>query len=122
MAGRFRLLTDVHVDGPLIKALSLRGWDVVRAVDAGLGETPDDLLFEYAAREGRVLVTNDKAIQATAVSWLREGRAFPGLLVWEKKHHDRMKRSDFVEAFESLAQEDAPFASGMRHITPSPLP
>jgi uncharacterized protein (DUF433 family) len=46
----------------------------------------------------------------------------PGLLVSEKRHHDGMKHNDLIEAFESLAQEDAPFAFGMRHITPRLLP
>ena len=41
MPGRFALFTDENVDGPLIKALSARGWDMVRAVDV-FGERTED--------------------------------------------------------------------------------
>jgi len=42
-------LTDENVDGPLIKALSARGWDVARAVDVFGERTDDETLFGYAA-------------------------------------------------------------------------
>lgn len=54
MPGRFALFTDENVDGPLIKALSARGWDVVRAVDVFGERTDDDVLFSYAAEHRRV--------------------------------------------------------------------
>jgi hypothetical protein len=40
------------------------GWDVVRAIDAFPGGTPDAVLFEHAAKEGRVFVTNDEDLLA----------------------------------------------------------
>jgi hypothetical protein len=60
VAGRFPLFTDADVHGPLIKALIERGWDVVRSVDTYPEGTDDKVLFEYAAKNARVFVTNDQ--------------------------------------------------------------
>ena len=49
MPGRFALFTDENVDGPVIRALSARGWDVVRAMDTFGERTDDEALFAYAA-------------------------------------------------------------------------
>ena len=51
MPGRFALFTDENVDGPLIKALSARRWDVKRAVDVFGERTDDEALFALAAFE-----------------------------------------------------------------------
>ena len=53
MPGRFPLFTDENVDGPLIKALTARGWDVLRAVDVFGERTDDAVLFAYAAENAR---------------------------------------------------------------------
>ena len=45
MAGRFRLLTDNHVRQQLVEALTSRGWNVVRAIDAFPERTSDEVLF-----------------------------------------------------------------------------
>jgi len=59
VAGRFPLYTDADVRGPLIKALTNAGWDIVRAIDE-LPEGAKDLPhFERAVAMGRVLVSND---------------------------------------------------------------
>jgi hypothetical protein len=50
VAGRFPLYTDADVHGPLIEALILRGWDVLRAVDHCPEGTEDPVHFEEAAR------------------------------------------------------------------------
>lgn len=56
---RFRLYTDADIHGPYVEALRRKGWDVTRAVDAYPEGTDDPIHFERAAREGRVLVSND---------------------------------------------------------------
>jgi hypothetical protein len=61
VAGRFPLHTDVHQ--PLIKALRERGRDIVRAIDACLEGTKDEVLFEHAVRENLVFVTNDRRVE-----------------------------------------------------------
>ncbi|MGH9463118.1 MAG: DUF5615 family PIN-like protein, partial [Vicinamibacteria bacterium] len=87
MPGRFPLLTDEHIRQPLIKALISDGWDVLRAVDVFPEGTDDEILFEYAARKGRVFVSCDEPAQKIPRRWLREGRPFRGMICWPLRHH-----------------------------------
>ena len=110
MAARFPLYTDADVRGPLIKALKRAGWDVTRAIDA-LPEGADDLPhFERAVALGRVLVTNDEDQEAIADQWYRDGRSFPGVVVWRQKTYSEMTNGEIVEAFEQLAARADPFS------------
>lgn len=80
MAGRFPLFTDAHIQQPIVKSLAQRGWDIERAVDVFPERTADDMLFEHAAKTGRVFVTSDSGILGSAREWLAEGRAFRGMV------------------------------------------
>ena len=53
-----------------------RGWDVMRAIDVYPERTPDPVVFERAALEGRVFVSNDEGILKAAAKCLEEGRPF----------------------------------------------
>ena len=119
MAGRFRLYTDADINGPVVEALQGAGWDVLRAVDAHPEGTSDVVHFEYAAREGRVLVINDRRVETLGHAWLAEGRMFPGMVCWPRSHYERMTPGEFVEAFEELARQEGPFANyPIVHIKP----
>lgn len=115
MAARFPLYTDADVRGPLVDGLRERGWDVVRAIDAFPEGTADDVHFEHAAKEGRVLVTNDQRIEAIANRWLTEGRSFRGLIIWPQRHYKVMTVSVFLEQVEALAE---PFPHPVIHLKP----
>ena len=106
MLGRFALFTDENIDGPLIKALGARGWDVVRAVDVFGERTDDEVLFAYAAEHGRVFVTGDRPAEAVAIRWLREGRRFRGMI---RCPTGAMSVGDLFASFERLAKEADPF-------------
>jgi predicted nuclease of predicted toxin-antitoxin system len=58
-----RLAADENFKGPVIRALRQRlpELDLIRVQDTGLGEADDPVLLEWAAREGRVLLTHDFA-------------------------------------------------------------
>lgn len=84
MAGRFRLYTDADIHGPFVHALRRAGWDLVRAVDLYPEGQDDRTHFERAAREGRVLVSNDLDQLRIAQEWILAGRPFPGLITWPK--------------------------------------
>jgi hypothetical protein len=77
---RFPLFTDNHVRQQIVDGLRARGWDIVRAIDVSPEGTEDDVLFEYAAQEGRVFVSSDEPAQEIPKQWLREGRAFRGMV------------------------------------------
>lgn len=89
MAGRYPLYTDADVHGPLIAALRERGWDFVRAIDLYPPGTADAVHFERAAKENRVLVSNDQDMEIIANRWLAEGRPFRGLILWPQEHYKR---------------------------------
>ena len=94
MPAPFPLFTDAHGQQPLVDALLRRGWDVVRAIDTFPQGTDDDVLFEYAVREGRVFVTNDGPAEAIGIRWLRQCRPFPGMICWPQRYYDLMSTSD----------------------------
>lgn len=51
---------DEHVSGALAAALRMHGFDVTTAADAGLLEAEDEVHFEHAMREGRIIITHDR--------------------------------------------------------------
>jgi len=93
VAGRFPILTDSNVRQQIVEALLGRGWDVVRAIDVCPEGTPDEILFERAAKKGRVFVTTDEGIQRIGSAWLRAGRHFR-MIFWRQSHHLRATAGD----------------------------
>ncbi len=119
MAGRFPLYSDTDVDGRVVKALVRSGWDLERGIDAHPERTRDRVHFEHAVRTNRVLVSNDVDMKLLAENWAAEGRRFPGLVWWHRRHHETMSPGDFVAALEELALQDEPFAEyPIVHIKP----
>ncbi len=88
-----RLLLDENVEKALLNVfpwresnLGLRrrhpGLDVVRVVDVGLGGRSDPEILEWAAREGRVVVSRDRAtLSAEAARRIEGGKPMPGLIL-----------------------------------------
>lgn len=119
MAGRFPLYTDADVHGPVVKALQSAEWHVLRGIDAYPEKTRDDIHFARAAKEQRVLVSNDLDMKMLAETWFLEGRIYRGLVWWPRSHYSMMGPGDFVAAFEDLAVRDDPFAGyPIVHIKP----
>ena len=102
MAGRFPLYTDADVHGPLIVALNERGWDLVRAIDFYPQGTADAVHFERAAKENRVLISNDRDMEAIASRWLAQGRLFRGLILWPQEHYKRIGYGELVAKIEAI--------------------
>lgn len=71
---------DVHVDGRVTRALVDRGIDVQRAQDDGTAAFDDAELLDRAAGLARVIVTYDDDFVSEAVSRLRAGEGFAGLV------------------------------------------
>ena len=108
---RFPLFTDNHVRESIVAGLRRLGWTVTRAIDAFPEATPDELLFEYAARHGSAIVTNDKGIHRIAVVWIAQSRPCR-MIFWEQGQGGRGAQADnaVIAAIEALAQN--PFAFG----------
>ena len=79
-----KFLTDEDVPRSLSRQLRLHlpDIDLVRAVDVGLGQTPDPVILQWAADNGRVLITRDEETMTKfAIERVRNGLPLPGVIV-----------------------------------------
>jgi uncharacterized protein DUF5615 len=55
--------------------------DIVRVLEVGLGHTPDPAILEWAATEGRILITGDlNTMVGFAWSRVESGQPMPGVV------------------------------------------
>jgi predicted nuclease of predicted toxin-antitoxin system len=115
VAGRFPLFTDENVDGPIIRGLRQRGWDVQHATEELGEETKDISLLEYATSLERVMVSTDKHLLHLGERWVEEGRDFR-LIWWEQKRTQRILLQTVLDAFDEIAAEETPFSYPIRFL------
>ena len=86
-----RFLVDAQLPPALARFLAAEGHDAVAVRDVNLQDAEDTALWEYATREGMVIVTKDEDFAQRVlregappqVLWLRIGNATnPALLAW----------------------------------------
>lgn len=82
-----KFLLDENVEAAVLRGL-LRlypGLDAVRAVDVGLAGEPDGKVLAWAAREGRVVVSRDRATMGLgAARRIEAGERMSGLLLIQR--------------------------------------
>lgn len=90
---------------------------MTRAIDAFPEATPDEILFEYAARHGFAIVTNDKGIHRIAVAWIAESRPCR-MIFWEQGQGAKEAPTDraVIAAIETLAQNPYAFGYAIEYI------
>jgi hypothetical protein len=79
-----RLAADENFNHAVLRGLRRRNpqVDAVRVQDAGLSGSDDPTVLEWAAREGRVLVTHDSGtVTRYAYDRVRAGRRMTGVIV-----------------------------------------
>jgi hypothetical protein len=77
-----RLAADVNFNGHIVRGLRLRrpDLDIVRVQDVGLDRADDPAVLEWAAQEGRVLLTHDvRTVTRDAYERVRRGQVMPGV-------------------------------------------
>ncbi len=77
------LLADENFDNRILNGLRRRlpELDLVRVQDVGLASEDDPTILEWAAQEGRVLLTHDVAtITRYAYERLEDGKPMPGVV------------------------------------------
>lgn len=82
------LLADENFNGDILKGLMRRNphLDIVRVQDVGLLEAEDPAILEWAAVEGRILITHDvKTVPQFALQRVAQGLPMPGVLEISKK-------------------------------------
>lgn len=115
MPGRFPLVTDENIPGPLIEGLKVRGWDVALIIDVFGQRSVDERVFTHAAEQGRVLLTTDIDCLVIASRWLDEGRPFR-LIYWHQGRHQRVPIGRFLDAFDALAAKEDAFAACVEYL------
>ena len=95
------LYADVHVPGPVILQLPLRGVDILAATEEGTSQLPDDQLLTLSTSLGRVLITQDIRFRVLAEGWQRAGHAFAGLVF---AHQRYVSFGQFVRDLEVIAK------------------
>ena len=82
MSQELRYFTDEDIYGAVAAALRKSGVDAVSTPEAGRLAETDESQLEWAAAEGRVLVTFNVAHFATLhAAWLKQGRHHAGIVV-----------------------------------------
>ncbi|HEV3262386.1 MAG TPA: DUF5615 family PIN-like protein [Gemmataceae bacterium] len=77
-----RFVVDEDFDNDILRGVLRRlpELDIVRAQDVGLSQAKDPAVLEWAAREGRVVLTHDvSTMTAHASARVRNSQAMPGL-------------------------------------------
>jgi len=77
-----RLAADENFNNNIVRGLLRRrpDLDIARVQDAGLSGAPDAAVLEWAAREGRVLLTHDvSTLTRCAYDRVRAGERLPGV-------------------------------------------
>lgn len=78
-----KLLADENFDNTIVRGLFRRNpkIDIVRVQDVGLSGKDDPMVLEWAAQEGRILLTHDVAtITHYAYDRVRQGQPMPGVV------------------------------------------
>ena len=78
-----RLAADENLNNAIVRGLLRRqpNLDIVRVQDAGLSSADDPTVLEWAAQEGRVLLTHDvSTITKYAYERVRAAQPMPGVI------------------------------------------
>jgi hypothetical protein len=80
---RIRLYLDEDSsDTDLLKALRLRGADVLSALEAGMRNESDEAQLRWAAAHGRVMFSsNRRDFYRIHSEWMREGKTHSGIVL-----------------------------------------
>lgn len=79
-----RLLSDENFNGDIVRGLFLRqsALDLLRVQDVGLRKVDDPAILDWAASNGRILLTHDRATMPDfAYERLSQGQQMLGLFV-----------------------------------------
>ena len=83
-----RLASDADIHGDVIRGLRRRepGLDLVRVQDVGLRTADDAVILEWAATQGRVLITRDrKTLVGAAYQRVNAGLPMPGVILFRHR-------------------------------------
>jgi len=103
-----RFLLGEDMSQRVAEGLRARGVDAVSVHEIGRGNrrVPDEEQLGYAADQGRILVTYNRAdFQALDARWRREGRQHAGILWCSERTIPRRAVGALIRALEAVARE-----------------
>lgn len=114
-----RFLTFESFDGAVIAGVRSKypRVDIVRAVEVGLGSTPDIDILRWATQHGRVVLSRDiSTMRADAINLINQGNPPTGLLL----SNDRYSRGAIIDQIEvwSRKELEEAFAYPIQYMTP----
>jgi predicted nuclease of predicted toxin-antitoxin system len=113
-----RLLLDVHLSRQVVHALRDRGHDAARVAEVGLRGEPDHIVWEWAIREGRVVVTYDTDdFPVLYHRYFQEGVSHPGLVVISSKTIAPNDIGALVRALDRLIQTNTDLTDQIVFLT-----
>jgi predicted nuclease of predicted toxin-antitoxin system len=80
-----KFYTDTHIAKAIVEQLRARGVDIIHCHEAGRNEASDLEHLEYAAGEGRSIVTNDQRFRVWHEQWLEAGKHHAGIFIITKQ-------------------------------------
>lgn len=102
-----RLVTDENFNGAIVRGLFRRhpALDLVRVQDVGLMQTSDSDILEWAASQGRVLLSHDgSTVPPAAYQRVGDGKPMPGVFIVP----DRMPIGQAIEELLFLSLDVEP--------------
>ncbi len=110
-----QLYMDVHVPGPITRALIRRGVDVKTAQEEGAAELQDNALLDRATALNRVLFSRDEDLLVEATARQRSGRFFAGVVY---AHQLRVAIGQCINDLEVIAKVGYPedFHNRVEHL------
>jgi predicted nuclease of predicted toxin-antitoxin system len=104
-----RLLADQNFNGHIEEGLFRRdpGLDLIHVRDVGLAATPDPAILEWAAAEGRVLLTHDRrTIPPVAHARVAAGQPMPGIFLVSNEMGTGQAVEEILIAIHCLSPEE----------------
>ncbi len=86
-----RLVSDENFNGDIVRGLLRRHaeLELVRVQDVGLMQTPDPDILEWAASQGRVLLSHDAStVPPAAYGRVGDGKPMPGVFIVPDRNAD----------------------------------
>lgn len=77
---------DTHISKQVTIQLRQHGVDAIRCEEVGLSEAADEVHLQYAADNGRILVTKDRGFRDRHFRWISENRNHAGIFLFKGGH------------------------------------
>lgn len=88
---------DTHIAKAAATQLRKKGVDVVRCEEVGLAQASDEEHLQYAADNGRVMVSQDEDFLALDAQWQQADRSHAGIMKVSRQYQGDAQVSHIVQ-------------------------